>query len=211
MALSPSFSSPSSRFSHTYSSATERLRPQGIQAAKRWTGLLLDLILHPAHWNKLGFAVQWAKWVGWEGGIDLKSPTRSPGILYMQNPLHPFSLNIMLNQIDFSLVDVETLVGCVDTGDWSCLLKEAADHHPAGASGTQDPRLKERELACRSLEDLCLVSFYLRYGLGFLSTSPPLSGDPAVDQQEQENNRLVQNLVTRVLAGVSEVNRRSPT
>jgi len=164
--------------------------------------MILDLILHPNHWNKLGFAVQWAKWVEWEGGIDYKSAIQSPGILYIQNPLHPFSLNVMLNQLDFSLVDMETLVGCVETGDWSCLLKEQ-DQGAEGAGAT-DPKHKEREIACRSLEDLCLFSFYLRHGLSLL---PPSPLSTPVDQKEQENDRLVQNLVTRIL--VSEPLSRS--
>ncbi|KAG0007012.1 hypothetical protein BGZ65_012657 [Modicella reniformis] len=174
----------------------ERPRPQGIQAAKRWSGLLLDLLLHPTHWNKLGFAVQWAKWIEWEGGIDFKSPIRSPSILYLQNPLHPFALNNMLNLVDFSLVDVKTLVECVDTGDWSCLLKKY--DHPAEGNGASDPK-KDRDEACRLLQDLCILSFYLRYGLGLLSSSSSLlSVYTVVDQQEQENDRLVQNLVTRI-------------
>ncbi|KAK3817650.1 MAG: hypothetical protein J3Q66DRAFT_369473 [Benniella sp.] len=101
----------------------------------------------------------------------------------------------MLNQLDFSLVDMETLVGCVDTGDWSCLLKEQ-DQGAEGAGAATDLKHKERELVCRSLEDLCLFSFYLRHGLSLLPSSP--SSTP-VDQQELENNRLVQNLVTRIL------------
>ncbi|KAI8602978.1 hypothetical protein EDD21DRAFT_425652 [Dissophora ornata] len=170
-------------------SATERPRPQGIQAAKRWTGLLLDLLLHPTHWQKLGFAVQWAKWLEWEGGLDLKNPVRSPGILYLQNPLHPFSLNSLLNHIDFALIDIETLIGCVDTGDWTCFLKESQD------SAAES---KEREQAIQSLEHLCLLSFYLRQGLASLSV---LSSAPnkVVDPQELEDDRRVQDLVARIM------------
>ncbi|KAG0364197.1 hypothetical protein BGZ54_007760 [Gamsiella multidivaricata] len=174
--------------------ATERPRPQGIQAAKRWTRLLLDLILHPVHWQKLGFAIQWAKWVEWEGGLDLKSSVRSPGILYLQNPLHPFTLNNLLNKVDFALIDIETLVGCVDTGDWTCLLKEEAE-----------PNVKERELAAQSLEHLCLLSFYLRQGLFSLSAT-----DLPIDPREQEDGRVVQDLVARILKDGKDTTATTP-
>ncbi|KAF9394790.1 hypothetical protein CPC16_010257 [Podila verticillata] len=109
---------------------SERPHPQGIAAAQRWARLTLDLVLQPTLWHKLGFAVQWAKWIEWEGGQDLKASIRSPGVLYLQNPLHPFALNNLLNSVDLALVEVETLVGCVDTGDWTCLLKEGVETDP---------------------------------------------------------------------------------
>ncbi|KAF9111027.1 hypothetical protein BGX27_005488 [Mortierella sp. AM989] len=164
----------------------ERPRPQGIQALQNWARLLLDLILHPNQWHKLGFAVQWAKWIEWEGGLDLKSPVRSPGILYLQNPLHPFALNNLLNQLEFSLVDIETLIGCVDTGDWTCLLKEG-----------EQADAKLRGQVSQSLEHLCLLSFYLRNGLASLSAQSSLN--VVEDQKEQSDNQLVQDLVSRIL------------
>ncbi|KAF9168389.1 hypothetical protein BGX21_008059 [Mortierella sp. AD011] len=166
--------------------APERPHPQGIQAIQRWTRLIVNLILHPTQWSKLGFAVQWAKWIEWEGGLDLKSPVRSPGILYLQNPLHPFALNNLLNQLDFSLVDTETLVGCVDTGDWACLLKEE-----------EQPDPKMREQVTQSLEHLCLLSFYLRNGLASLSRQSSLN--VATDPKEQSDDRLIQDLVSRIM------------
>ncbi|KAG0309371.1 hypothetical protein BGZ98_003166 [Dissophora globulifera] len=167
--------------------ATERPRPQGTLAAKRWAGALLDILLHPTRWQKLGFATQWAKWLEWEGGLDLKGPVRSPGILYLQNPLHPFALNTLLNHLDFALVDIETLIGCVDTGDWSCMLREG---------GLTDP--KEREQVCKSLEHLCLLSFYLRHSLASLaSSSQPAVG--AVDPTEQEEAAMIHGLIERIL------------
>ncbi|KAG0215402.1 hypothetical protein BGX28_010107 [Mortierella sp. GBA30] len=172
--------------------AAERPRPQGTLAAKHWTGLLLEVLLHPKHWHKLGFAVQWAKWIEWEGGLDLKSPIRSPGILYLQNPLHPFTLNQLLNLLDFAVVDVETLIGCVDTGEWNSLFKE-----------TTDPSLldlKTREQASESLEQLCLLSFYLRYYVA--SSHAECVRGAGTDPKEQEEDRLIQDLVSRVLNDV---------
>ncbi|KAF9907245.1 hypothetical protein BX616_000487, partial [Lobosporangium transversale] len=182
----------------------ERPRPQGILATKRWTGFLLDLLIHPTQWHKLGFAVQWAKWIEWEGGLDLKDPTlvRSPGILYLQNPLHPFALNNLLNQLDFSLIDVETLIGCVETGDWSCLLQENTEN-------TVDPTLRTQ--ATQSLEHLCLLSFYLQHGIRMISTAAAdtitstiaiatagANGDAG--KKEQRDYQLVQDLVARILS-----------
>ncbi|KAF9285237.1 hypothetical protein BGZ68_004032 [Mortierella alpina] len=167
--------------------AFERPRPQNNLAARRWSSLLLELLLHPTRWRKLGLSVQWAKWVEWEGGLDLKSPIRSPGILYLQNPLHPFALNQLLNSLDFALVDVETLVGCVDTGDWASLLKD-----------NTDPALLEpqtREQASQSLERLCLLAFYLRHHFASLPGSSFHDADP----KEQEDDRMIQDLVARIL------------
>jgi len=115
----------------------------------------------------------------------LKAPTRSPGVLYIQNPLHPFALNNLLNSVDLALVEVETLVGCVDTGDWACLLKEG--------DGT-DPKLHDQ--AAQSLEALCLLSFYLRWSLPGLSLALP-----AMDSPEQG---MLQDLVGRILSEVRE-------
>ncbi|KAF9301697.1 hypothetical protein BGZ74_006371 [Mortierella antarctica] len=156
--------------------------PQGTAAAQRWARLTLDLVLQPTLWHKLGFAVQWAKWIEWEGGLDLKSPTSrsSPGVLYLQNPLHPFPLNNLLNSVDLPLIDVETLVGCVDTGDWTCLLKEEQT----------DPKLRDQ--AAQSLENLCLLSFYLRWSLPGLSVAPL-----PVDGPEQG---MLRDLVGRILS-----------
>ncbi|KAF8974951.1 hypothetical protein BGZ46_009556 [Entomortierella lignicola] len=176
--------------------ASEKPRAQGIQAIQRWTRLLLDLILKPTQWHKLGFAVQWAKWLEWEGGLDLKSPVRSPSILYLQNPLHPFALNNLLNQLDFSLVDIDTLVGCVDTGDWTCLLKE--EEQP-------DPKLREQ--VCQSLEHLCLLSFYLRNGLATLSAQSGLN--IALDPNERNADQLVQGLIARILKDGSTTTTRN--
>ncbi|KAF9433838.1 hypothetical protein BGZ76_008919 [Entomortierella beljakovae] len=166
--------------------ASETPSKQGIQAIKRWTGLLLDIIIHPTQWRKLGFAVQWAKWIEWEGGHDLKSPLRSPGVLYLQNPLHPFVLNNLLNQVDLSLIDIETLVGCVDTGDWTCLLKEGEQ---------ADPKLREQ--VCESLEHLCLLSFYLRRGLASIPRQQ--GSDIPIDPKELNDDKLVTDLVERIL------------
>ncbi|KAF9192621.1 hypothetical protein BGZ51_005211 [Haplosporangium sp. Z 767] len=171
--------------------ALERSRPQGTLAATHWAGLLLNLVLHPTQWHKLGIAVQWAKWVEWEGGLDFKNSIRTPGILYLQNPLHPFALNNLLNQLDFALVDIDTLVGCVDTGEWMSLLKETAGDDP-----------KIREQAGQTLEQLCLLAFYLRQGLSSLMTS---AGSIAradageVDPKEMEDDRLIQDVVSRIL------------
>ncbi|KAG0023303.1 hypothetical protein BGZ81_008174 [Podila clonocystis] len=161
---------------------SERPHPQGTAAAQRWAHLTLDLVLQPTFWHKLGFAVQWAKWIEWEGGLDLKSPTSrsSPGVLYLQNPLHPFALNNLLNSVDLPLIEVETLVGCVDTGDWACLLKEEQT----------DPTLRDQ--AAQSLEHLCLLSFYLRWSLPGLSLVPL-----PVDGPEQ---RMLRDLVDRILS-----------
>jgi hypothetical protein len=115
--------------------------------------LILDLLLHPTRWNKLGFAIQCAKWVELEEGIDYKSAIRSSGILYIQNPLHPFSLNAMLIQEDFSLVDVETPVGCVETCDWSCHLKEQ-DQGTEGAGATDSKQNPQRP-SQTSIKDPC--------------------------------------------------------
>ncbi|KAG0347329.1 hypothetical protein BG005_000243 [Podila minutissima] len=162
--------------------SSERPHPQGTAAAQRWARLTLDLVLQPTLWHKLGFAVQWAKWIEWEGGLDLKSPTSrsSPGVLYLQNPLHPFPLNDLLNSVDLPLIDVETLVGCVDTGDWTCLLKEEQT----------DPKLRDQ--AAQSLENLCLLSFYLRWSLPGLSVAPL-----PVDGPEQG---MLRDLVGRILS-----------
>ncbi|KAG0264622.1 hypothetical protein BG011_006468 [Mortierella polycephala] len=171
--------------------ALERPRPQGTLAATHWAGLLLNLVLHPTQWHKLGIAVQWAKWVEWEGGLDFKSSIRTPGILYLQNPLHPFALNNLLNQLDFALVDIDTLVGCVDTGDWMSLLKE---------TDGDDPKIREQ--AGQTLEQLCLLAFYLRQGLSSLTTS---AGSIArvdageMDPKETEDDRLIQDVVSRIL------------
>jgi len=51
----------------------------------------------------------------------------------------------MLNQVDFLLMGMETLVGCVETGDWSCRLKEQDQR--AESAGATDPKQKERALA----------------------------------------------------------------
>ncbi|KAF9579149.1 hypothetical protein BGW38_004700, partial [Lunasporangiospora selenospora] len=157
---------------------------RGSLSATRWSRFLLNLVLEPTHWRKLGLAVQWAKWVEWDGGLDWKNPTLSPGILYLQNPLHPFTLNRLLNSIDFTLVDVETLIGCVETGDWTCLFTE---EQLSAAPGTNN---QLRDQAAESLEHLCLLSFYLRWSL-LLSSAPatPAQGD----------DRLIQELVARIL------------
>ncbi|KAF9902431.1 hypothetical protein EC991_004946 [Linnemannia zychae] len=168
--------------------APERPTPHGTQAAKRWTSLLLDILLHPTRWHKLGLAAQWAKWVEWEGGLDLKGPIRSPGVLHLQNPLHPFALNQLLNLLDFSLLDIETLIGCADTGDWTCLFKEI---DPSNA--TTDTA-KIREQAAQSLQHLCLLTFYLRQGLCSLTGS-----SVKVDAREQAEDAQIQDLIARIL------------
>ncbi|KAF9407349.1 hypothetical protein BGZ94_002718, partial [Podila epigama] len=130
-------------------------------------------------------ALQWAKWLEWEGGHDLKEYTRSPGILYLQNPLHPFALNIFLNSVDLPLIDMETLVGCVDSGDWACLLKDEQ-----GDQGMRDQ-------AVQTLEALCLLSFYLRWTLPrLLAAQQPATQDP----REQEGDQMVRELVDRILS-----------
>ncbi|KAG0262993.1 hypothetical protein BGZ95_003907, partial [Linnemannia exigua] len=169
-------------------SAPERPTPHGTQAARRWATLLLDILLHPAHWHKLGLAVQWAKWVEWEGGLDLKGPIRSPGVVHLQNPLHPFALNQLLNLLDFSLLDIETLIGCADTGDWTCLFKEV---DPSNAA---TDTVKLREQAALSLQNLCLLSFYLRQGLCSLA-----GNSMKVDPREQAEDARIQDLVARIL------------
>ena len=129
----------------------------------------------------------------------MKSPIRSPGILYLQNPLHPFALNQLLNSTDFSLVDVETLVGCVDTGDWASLLRDDAD--PAVLDS------QTREQASQSLERLCLLAFYLRHHFASLPGSSIHHEDP----KEQEDDRMIQDLVSRILRDVSRLfSVRSP-
>ncbi|KAG0332167.1 hypothetical protein BG004_001363 [Podila humilis] len=171
--------------------SSERPRPHGTAAAQRWAHLTLDLVLQPRLWHKLGFAVQWAKWIEWEGGHDLKNPSRAPGILYLQNPLHPFALNILLNMVDLPLVEVETLVGCVDTGDWTCLLKE----QEVGQS-SDDSKLRDQ--AAQSLEALCLMSFYLRWTLPALSLAPlPTTSE---DPRQQDDDRMIRELVSRIIA-----------
>ncbi|KAF9369094.1 hypothetical protein CPB97_003926, partial [Podila verticillata] len=97
------------------------------------------------------------------------------------NPLHPFALNNLLNSVDLALVEVETLVGCVDTGDWTCLLKEGVE---------TDPKLRDQ--AAQSLEALCLLSFYLRWSLPGLSLALP-----AMDGPEQG---MLRDLVGRILS-----------
>ncbi|KAF9094929.1 hypothetical protein BGX23_001366 [Mortierella sp. AD031] len=169
--------------------APERPLPQGTQAARRWTSLLLDILLHPTRWHKLGLAVQWAKWVEWEGGLDLKGPIRTPGVLHLQNPLHPFALNQLLNLLDFALLDIETLIGCADTGDWTCLFKEEID-----SSSNATETAKIREQAARSLEYLCLLTFYLRQGLCSL-TGNSVKTDP----REQTEDAQIQDLIARIL------------
>lgn len=174
-------------------SAPERPTPHGTQAARRWTSLLLDIILHPTRWHKLGLAVQWAKWVEWEGGLDLKGPMRTPGVLHLQNPLHPFALNQLLNLLDFSLLDIETLIGCADTGDWTCLFKEI---DPSNAA---TDNAKIREQAAQSLQHLCLLAFYLRQGLCSLVGSSSMGADP----REQAEDAQIQDLIARILRNVS--------
>ncbi|KAH7060219.1 hypothetical protein BKA57DRAFT_446608 [Linnemannia elongata] len=169
--------------------APERPTPHGTQAARRWTSLLLDIILHPTRWHKLGLAVQWAKWVEWEGGLDLKGPMRTPGVLHLQNPLHPFALNQLLNLLDFSLLDIETLIGCADTGDWTCLFKEI---DPSNAA---TDNAKIREQAAQSLQHLCLLAFYLRQGLCSLVGSSSMGADP----REQAEDAQIQDLIARIL------------
>ncbi|KAF9124487.1 hypothetical protein BGW39_008183 [Mortierella sp. 14UC] len=168
--------------------APERPTPHGTQAAKRWASLLLDILLHPTRWHKLGLAVQWAKWVEWEGGLDLKGPIRSPGVLHLQNPLHPFALNQLLNLLDSSLLDIETLIGCADTGDWTCLFKEI------DPSSVATDTAKIREQAAQSLQHLCLLTFYLRQGLCSLAGSS-VKADP----REQAEDAQIQDLVARIL------------
>jgi hypothetical protein len=173
-------------------SAPERPTPHGALAARRWASLLLDILLHPTRWHKLGLAVQWAKWVEWEGGLDLKGPIRTPGVLHLQNPLHPFALNQLLNLLDFSLLDIETLVGCADTGDWTCLFREI---DPPNAV---TDNAKIREQAAQSLQHLCLLTFYLRQGLCSL-TGSGMKADP----KERAEDAQIQDLVARILRNVS--------
>ncbi|KAF9927901.1 hypothetical protein FBU30_002788 [Linnemannia zychae] len=168
--------------------APERPTPHGTLAAKRWVCLLVDILLHPTRWHKLGLAVQWAKWAEWEGGLDLKGTIRSPGILCLQNPLHPFALNQLLNLLDFGLLDIDTLVGCADTGDWTCLFKET------DPTNTTTDSTKIREQAAQSLQHLCLLAFYLRQGLCSLSGS---SVKP--DPKEQVEDAQIQDLIARIL------------
>ncbi|KAG0309786.1 hypothetical protein BGZ97_012975 [Linnemannia gamsii] len=168
--------------------APERPTPHGALAARRWASLLLDILLHPTRWHKLGLAVQWAKWVEWEGGLDLKGPIRTPGVLHLQNPLHPFALNQLLNLLDFSLLDIETLVGCADTGDWTCLFREI---DPPNAV---TDNAKIREQAAQSLQHLCLLTFYLRQGLCSL-TGSGMKADP----KERAEDAQIQDLVARIL------------
>ncbi|KAF8942592.1 hypothetical protein BGZ47_006329 [Haplosporangium gracile] len=168
--------------------APEKPTPHGTQAARRWTSLLLDILLHPTRWHKLSLAVQWAKWVEWEGGLDLKGPIRTPGVIHLQNPLHPFALNQLLNLLDFSLLDIETLIGCADTGDWTCLFKEIDPSNAAAANA------KIREQAAQSLQHLCLLAFYLRQGLCSL-TGSSMKADP----REQTEDAQIQDLIARIL------------
>ncbi|KAG0380378.1 hypothetical protein BGX24_008723 [Mortierella sp. AD032] len=168
--------------------APERPTPHSTQAARRWATLLLDILLHPGHWHRLGFAVQWAKWVEWEGGLDLKGPIRTPGVVHLQNPLHPFALNQLLNLLDFSLLDIETLIGCADTGDWTCLFKEIDPSNAATDTA------KIREQAAQSLQNLCLLTFYLRQGLCSLA-----GNSVKVDPREQAEDARIQDLVARIL------------
>lgn len=173
-------------------SAPERPTPHGTQAARRWTSLLLEILLHPTRWHKLGLAVQWAKWVEWEGGLDLKGPIRTPGVLHLQNPLHPFALNQLFNLLDFSLLDIETLIGCADMGDWTCLFREI---DPSNAA---TDNAKIREQAAQSLQHLCLLTFYLRQGLCSL-----IGSGMKADPKEQAEDAQIQDLVARILRNVS--------
>lgn len=79
------------------------------------------------------------------------------------------------------------MVGCVDTGDWTCLLKEEQT----------DPKLRDQ--AAQSLEHLCLLSFYLRWSLPGLSLAPL-----PVDGPEQG---ILRDLVGRILSEVRDAAR----
>jgi len=131
--------------------------------------------------------------VVWESGLDLKSAIRSPSILYLQNPLHPQALAHLLHHLDFDLVDVETLIGCVDTGDWTCLLKESSIE-------TMNAQLKTEVV--QTLENLCLLSFYLRSCLRALAPSSGVAVSAPEDPQERADDGLIQDLVARLLQTV---------
>lgn len=130
----------------------------------------------------------------WEGGLDLKGPIRTPGVLHLQNPLHPFALNQLLNLLDFSLLDIETLIGCADTGDWTCLFKEI---DPLNAA---TDNAKIREQAAQSLQHLCLLAFYLRQGLSSLAGN---SSSMRADPRELAEDAQIQDLIARIVRNVS--------
>ncbi|KAG0056436.1 hypothetical protein BGZ83_004943 [Gryganskiella cystojenkinii] len=162
--------------------APESPNPQSFLSARTTARLLLDILLHPTHWHRLGSAV-------WESGLDLKSPIRSPNILYLQNPLHSQSLSNLLKHVEVDLIDVEILLGCVDTGDWTCLLKETSQN--------LDPKLQQEVV--QTLENLCLLSFYLRSGLMNLVASSSIARSIPVDAKEQADDAMIQDLVARIL------------
>ncbi|KAG0269769.1 hypothetical protein DFQ27_002185 [Actinomortierella ambigua] len=169
--------------------------PHGSNAQQRWFRLMLDLLLDPTRWHKLGFALQWAKWLEWEGGIEKKSPTatHTPGITFLLNPLQSSRLNRLLNRLDFGLVSVETLIGCYDTGDWTVLLR--ADGHSTGHSPAppQQQAQNDQEVV-QTLEHLCLLALYLRHARAVLFPEQP------IDAESAEEDRQIQQLVNSILS-----------
>ncbi|KAF9167358.1 hypothetical protein DFQ26_004837 [Actinomortierella ambigua] len=169
--------------------------PHGSNAQQRWFRLMLDLLLDPTRWHKLGFALQWAKWLEWEGGIEKKSPTatHTPGITFLLNPLQSSRLNRLLNRLDFGLVSVETLIGCYDTGDWTVLLR--ADGHSTGQSPAppQQQAQNDQEVV-QTLEHLCLLALYLRHARAVLFPEQP------IDAESAEEDRQIQQLVNSILS-----------
>ncbi|KAG0233196.1 hypothetical protein BGW42_007674 [Actinomortierella wolfii] len=171
--------------------------PHGASAQKRWFSLLLDLLLDPTRWHKLGFAVQWAKWLEWEGSFELKSPTatHAPGIIFLPNPLQPLRLNRLLNRLDFGLVSVETLIGCYETGDWTVLLR--ADSF---VSEEQQKQLQQDDQeVLQTLEQLSLLAIYLRHSRAILQPEQPIDAEAAKEDQQ------IQQLVESILTGKDPV------
>ncbi|KAG0240238.1 hypothetical protein BGW41_007077 [Actinomortierella wolfii] len=171
--------------------------PHGASAQKRWFSLLLDLLLDPTRWHKLGFAVQWAKWLEWEGSFELKSPTatHTPGITFLPNPLQPLRLNRLLNRLDFGLVSVETLIGCYETGDWTVLLR--ADSF---VSEEQQKQLQQDDQeVLQTLEQLSLLAIYLRHSRAILQPEQPIDAEAAKEDQQ------IQQLVESILTGKDPV------
>ncbi|KAF9975649.1 hypothetical protein BGZ73_000605 [Actinomortierella ambigua] len=164
--------------------------PHGSNAQQRWFRLLLDLLLDPTRWHKLGFAVQWAKWLEWEGSFEKKSSTatHTPGITFLPNPLQPLRLNRLLNRLDFGLVSVETLIGCYDTGDWTALLR--AEGQSTGQSSSQ----QDDQEVVQTLEHLCLLALYLRHARAVLLPEQP------IDTEAAEEGRQIQQLVDNILS-----------